>query len=133
MDRRTGCTITKATGVGGDDDESWTYDALDRLTQAADDDSIVNLTYDSLSRVLTEQQGSNPLGSTGKTVTYAWNAEDEQTKIADTEPGTFLPRHTVPRHTVPSRIRRPSRDTSAHVRLRQEFTPLRRPVSLGDG
>ena len=32
---------------------------MNRLLQAKDDDSIVNLTYDSLSRVLTEVRGSN--------------------------------------------------------------------------
>jgi RHS repeat-associated protein len=92
IDQRTGCTITKGTGVQGDTDESWTYDALGRLTQAADNDSIVNFTYDSLSRVLTEEQGSNPLGSTGKTVTYTWNAEGERTKVA--YPSGFEARET---------------------------------------
>jgi RHS repeat-associated protein len=91
-DQRTGCTITKGTGVQGDTDESWTYDALGRLTQAADNDSIVNLTYDSLSRELTEEQGSNPLGSTGKTVTYTWNAEGERTKAV--YPSGFEARET---------------------------------------
>ncbi len=92
IDERTGCTITKGTGVQGDTDESWTYDALGRLTQAADNDSIVNFTYDSLSRVLTEEQGSNPLGSTGKSVTYSWNAEGERTKAA--YPSGFEARET---------------------------------------
>jgi RHS repeat-associated protein len=41
----------------------------------------VQLTYDSLSRVLTEVQGSNPLGTTGKTVSYTWDAESNRTKI----------------------------------------------------
>ena len=54
---------------------------MNRLSQAKDDDSIVNLTFDSLSRVLTEVQGSNPLGTTSKTVSYSWNDESARTKI----------------------------------------------------
>ncbi|MCE9638505.1 MAG: hypothetical protein K8T90_22620, partial [Planctomycetes bacterium] len=54
---------THKRGAGGDTSEAIAYDALNRLLQAKDDDSIVNLTYDSLSRVLTEVQGSNPLGT----------------------------------------------------------------------
>lgn len=92
MNQRTACVITKGTGVQGDTDEGWSYDALGRLTQAADNDSIVNFTYDSLSRVLTEEQGSNPLGSTGKTSSYTWNAEGERTKI--TYPSGFEARET---------------------------------------
>jgi YD repeat-containing protein len=71
LDRLTARELTLATGVGGDTNESFEYDALNRLTEAADDDSIVQLTYDSLSRVLTEVQGANPLGTTGKTVVFA--------------------------------------------------------------
>ncbi len=55
--------------------------ALGRLTQASYDDSIVQFTYDSLGRVLTETQGANPLGTTGKTVTYTVDAEGNQTEI----------------------------------------------------
>ena len=33
---------------------------MNRLSQAKDDDSIVNLPYDRLSRVLREVRGSNP-------------------------------------------------------------------------
>ncbi len=81
LNQLTGRTITLATGFGGDTDEDFAYDALGRLTQASDDDSIVQFTYDSLGRVLTEIQGSNPLGATGKTVTYTVDAEGNQTEI----------------------------------------------------
>ena len=47
----------------GDTSEDFAYDALDRLLQAKDDAPIVNLTYDSLRRVLTELRGSTPLGT----------------------------------------------------------------------
>jgi RHS repeat-associated protein len=80
LDRLTGRDITKGTGVGGDDTEDFAYDALNRLTEASDNDSVVQFTYDSLSRTLTEVQGSNPLGTTGKTVTYTWDAEGNRTK-----------------------------------------------------
>ncbi len=39
------------------------YEALGRLTEAKDDDSTVQVTYDSRSRVLSEKQGANPLGA----------------------------------------------------------------------
>ena len=57
--RPPGHRVSLETGVGGDTPEDSAYDALSRLSQAKDDDSIVNLTYDSLSRVLTEVRGSN--------------------------------------------------------------------------
>jgi RHS repeat-associated protein len=92
IDERTGCSITKGTGVLGDTNESWVYDAAGRMTQAADDDSIVNYTYNSLSQVLTEEQGNNPLSGSGKTATYTWNAENERTKV--TYPSGFEARET---------------------------------------
>jgi YD repeat-containing protein len=49
-----------ASGVEGDDTESFEYDALNRLTEAQDDDSTAQMTYDSLSQMLTEVQGANP-------------------------------------------------------------------------
>ncbi|MCP3981970.1 MAG: hypothetical protein GY716_21920, partial [bacterium] len=48
---------------------------------AKDDDSIVEMTYDSLSRALTEKQGPNPFGAAAKTVTYTYDAESNLTKI----------------------------------------------------
>ena len=54
---------------------------MDRLTEASDDDSTVQLTYDSLSRVLSEVQGDNPLSGEAKTVGYTWDAEGNRTKI----------------------------------------------------
>ena len=50
LDRVTARDITKASGVVGDTDEDFAYDALGRLTEAKDNDSIVQLTYDSLAR-----------------------------------------------------------------------------------
>lgn len=81
LDRLIGRDLTLASGVGGDTEEEFAYDALNRLTEAKDNDSIVQFTYDSLSRVVTELQGSNPLGSTGKTVTNTWDAESNLTHI----------------------------------------------------
>ncbi|MCG3135660.1 MAG: hypothetical protein HMLKMBBP_03385 [Planctomycetes bacterium] len=81
LDQLVARDLTLASGVGGDTDEDFQYDALGRLTEAKDNDSIVQYTYDSLSRVLTEVQGSNPLGSTGKTVTYTYDDDGNRTKI----------------------------------------------------
>jgi RHS repeat-associated protein len=82
LDRLTARSLTLATGVGGPTAESFGYDGLDRLTQATNDDSIVNFAYDTLSRVLTEQQGQNPLGTTGKTVSYTYDAESQRTQVS---------------------------------------------------
>ena len=56
--------VALETGVGGDTTDEFPYDALSCLSQAKDDDSIVNVTFDSLSRVLTDVQGSSPPGAT---------------------------------------------------------------------
>ncbi|MCE9635424.1 MAG: hypothetical protein K8T90_06935 [Planctomycetes bacterium] len=61
------------TGVSGDAAEDFPYDARSRLNQAKDDDPIVNLIFDSVSRVHTEVQGAHPLGTTGRTVSCAWS------------------------------------------------------------
>ncbi len=92
LDRLTARDITLATGVGGDTEEDFAYDTLGRLTEAKDDDSTVQLTYDSLSRVLTEKQGASPLGSEAMTVTSTWDGESNRTKIA--YPSTFEARRT---------------------------------------
>ena len=72
---------TLATGVGGDTDESYEFDALGRMTKATDDDSTVEWTYDSLGRALTEKQGDNPFGTSAKTVTRTFDAEGRATQI----------------------------------------------------
>lgn len=79
--RLTARDLTLATGVGGDTAEDFTYDALDRLTEAKDGDSIVQLAWDSLGRLTSETQGPNPLGSSGKTVAYTSDAEGRRTKV----------------------------------------------------
>ena len=60
LNRLTAPEATLASGFGGDTLDGFAYDALGRRTQAEDDDSIVQFTYDSLGRVLTETQGSKP-------------------------------------------------------------------------
>ncbi len=82
INRLTDRDATLGSGVGGDTAEDFAYDALDRLTEAKDNDSIVQYTYDSLSRALTEKQGPNPFGSAAKTVTFTFDAEGNSTKIA---------------------------------------------------
>jgi len=58
--RLTGRTINRGTNVIGTTAESFTYDAVGRLIRAADDDSVVDFTYDSLGNVLTDKQGPTP-------------------------------------------------------------------------
>ncbi len=86
-DRLLGRVATLAAGVGGDTVEAFTYDGMGRLLQVTDNDSTVDFTYDSLSRTLTEHQGANPVGGTGKTVTYSYDAEGNRTSV--TYPGGF--------------------------------------------
>jgi RHS repeat-associated protein len=81
LDRMVAWEAVPGTGVVGDTDASFAYDALDRLTQAQDDDSTVVFTYDSLSRVLSETQGANPVGTTGKTVTCSHDPEANLTQV----------------------------------------------------
>jgi RHS repeat-associated protein len=71
--RNTDRTITRGSGVVGTTAESYTYDALDRNTEAQDDDVTVDLTYDTLSQKLTEVSGPNPMGSSGKTTSYTYD------------------------------------------------------------
>ncbi len=92
LNRLTDRDATLGTGVGGDDTEDFAYDALNRLTEAKDDDSIVQYTYDSLGRVLTEKQGPNPLGTAGMTVTFTYDDGGNATKIA--YPSGFEARRT---------------------------------------
>ncbi|MCG3134770.1 MAG: hypothetical protein HMLKMBBP_02132 [Planctomycetes bacterium] len=87
-DRLVSRDYTLASGVGGITEETYQWDGLGRMTSAVNDHSTVQYTYDSLSRVLTEVQGANPLGSTGKTVTNEWDAEGNLTKI--TYPSGFV-------------------------------------------
>jgi hypothetical protein len=49
--------IMPACGVGGDTAQEFAYDGLNRLPETKDDDSIMQFTYASLSRVLTAVQG----------------------------------------------------------------------------
>jgi hypothetical protein len=41
----------------------------------------VTFAYDSLSRVLSQTQGANPMGTTGKTVTYSHDLEANLTQV----------------------------------------------------
>jgi RHS repeat-associated protein len=73
LDRLTARSASLGSGVGGDTSESFAYDSLNRMTQAADNDSTVDYAFDSLSRVLSEAQ---TYGGDTKTTTYGtWNAE----------------------------------------------------------
>ncbi len=58
--RKTACTITKAAGVVGTDEQSFEYDGLSRQTQSIDTvgatNATVEMSYDSLNRVIEDSQ-----------------------------------------------------------------------------
>ena len=70
LDRLISRSIVKGTGVGGTTLETFTYDALNRLLTAIDDDYQVHMTWDSVGNLLKEKQGYSVSGSEKwKTVT----------------------------------------------------------------
>jgi len=71
--RNTARTITRGTGVGGTTSESYSFDALDRLLEAQDNDVTVQFTWDTLGRKLTETSGPNPISTYGKTTSYDYD------------------------------------------------------------
>lgn len=81
--RLTARTIQRASGVVGTTAETLVYDAVGRLIQATDNDSMVEFTYDSLGNVLTEKQG--PSSSQLQTVTRTYDKELTLTSL--TYPG----------------------------------------------
>lgn len=68
--RLTSRSITRATGVLGPTSENYSYDGLGRLTEAKNSNSTVQFSYDTLSRLVSETQGPNPIGQNGKTISY---------------------------------------------------------------
>lgn len=87
LDRLITRDMTLASGVLGPDDEDFAYDAMNRMVDARNNDSIVQYTFNSLSQITAELQGANPLGSTGKTVTTTLDQEGNATSIE--YPSTF--------------------------------------------
>jgi RHS repeat-associated protein len=71
--RITARAITRAAGVLGPTSESYAYDGLNRLTEATNNNSTVQRAYDTLSRLVSETQGPNPIGTSGKTISYTYN------------------------------------------------------------
>ena len=86
LNQLTARSITRGSGVIGTTTETFTYDALGRLTSATDDDSIVELGYDSLGNVLTQKQGAN--AASLLTVTRTYDDDGFGTSIA--YPSGFL-------------------------------------------
>lgn len=69
LNRKKGCTITRATGFVGTTSQSWKYDGLSRQTQCFDnndsgtgDDVTCDYFYDSFSRKVEEQQTVGTVG-----------------------------------------------------------------------
>jgi RHS repeat-associated protein len=92
--RDTARTITRGTGVVGTTSESYAYDALDRMTEAQDDDVTLDLTFDSLSRKLTEVSGLNPMSTSGKTTSTTYDGASNVTQVAYPD-GSFVVNRTV--------------------------------------
>ncbi len=81
LDQLTNQMATLGTGVIGDTTRAIVYDALGQVTRITDDDSIVERVYDSLGRLSSETQGSNPLGTSGKTFQFGYDAAGRPTNI----------------------------------------------------
>ena len=57
VNRLTARSVSRGTGVLGTTAESYTYDALNRMLTAVDDDYQVEFTYDSVGNQLSDKQG----------------------------------------------------------------------------
>jgi RHS repeat-associated protein len=68
-------SVSRGTGVYGTTSESFTHDGLGRLTEAKDNDSTVQMSYDTVSRLVSETQGPNPIGTSGKTIHYDYRED----------------------------------------------------------
>jgi RHS repeat-associated protein len=81
MDRLTAQSATPASGVLGDTTLGIAYDPMGRPTQITDNDSTIVRSYDSLGRLVSETQGPNPLGSSGKTFAFLYSAAGFNTAV----------------------------------------------------
>ena len=96
-DRLSSNTVSVGPGVSsGTTFETFTYDGLDRLVSAADDDSLVEFTYDSLSNTTSDlRSGQGVLSSydgvgnrrtctypSGQALSYTYDALDRTTAIS---------------------------------------------------
>lgn len=92
LNRLTARSVARGTGVLGTTAESYTYDALDRLLTAVDDDYQVQKTWDSVGNLVRDRQGYNISGNERwKDVDTAWDADGNQTSI--TYPSGFVVGH----------------------------------------
>ena len=74
-DRLVQRDIVRGTGVLGPTQELYTYDALNRLTLASDDDYQFSRVFDSVGNLLSESQGYTATGQEKwKTVSTGWNS-----------------------------------------------------------
>ena len=85
--------MTRGTGVLGTTAESYSYDALDRILTAVDDDYQVELTWDSVSNLLQDRQGYTVQGQEKwKAVQVA--STDAGSTASITYPSAFQVSHT---------------------------------------
>ncbi len=91
--RSTARDITRGTGVVGAQAEDYLYDALDRMTEAKDDDVTVQFTWDSLGRKTAEISGPNPLSTYGKTTGYTYDDAGNITQVSYPD-GSFAAKRT---------------------------------------
>ena len=70
-------SITRGSGILGTTSETNQYDGVCRVVSAADDDSIVTRSYDSLSHILRETQQILP-GGAAQTVAFTYDSEGDR-------------------------------------------------------
>lgn len=70
---RVARAVTPAAGVLGTTAESFSYDALGRITSATDDDTVAQIGRNSLGWLVSDVGGPNPLGGNGRTVSFCYN------------------------------------------------------------
>ena len=92
LDRLGVRSITKAAGVGGSTFEGFTYDALDRMTFAEDDDSQIEFDWDSVGNLIEERQGYQGATPNWRAVRTDFTDAGSLQKI--TYPSGFQAHHT---------------------------------------
>ncbi len=90
--RLTARSVTRGTGVQGTTAEAYTYDALDRMLTASDDDYQIENTWDSVGNLLKQRQGYTGGSPLWKTVQYA--VDDAGSTSSITYPSSFQVGHT---------------------------------------
>jgi YD repeat-containing protein len=81
LGRVTHRDITRGTGVEGPQDEDYEWDAAGRLTKAKNDDSVVEMKWDSLGRMWEEKPGWGNPATTTRTISRDFDRNGNVTKV----------------------------------------------------